>query len=67
MPKWNSEHDYSQLAAPKHKNIELCIRETRWTDEILTKLHNDLKGMQLYYHVYIYKHTQQKLKVSKRL
>jgi hypothetical protein len=30
------------------KKHELCIRETRWTESVLEKLHEDLKGNELY-------------------
>jgi hypothetical protein len=30
------------------KKHELCIRETRWTEDVLEKLHQDLKGNKPY-------------------
>ncbi|XP_047118419.1 cilia- and flagella-associated protein 91-like [Schistocerca piceifrons] len=45
MPKWIPTYDFIKATALKRKRRELCIHETRWTDEVLAKLYKDLKAI----------------------
>lgn len=38
------------LTKPVVQNYELCAHETHWTEALLEKLHQDLKGKKLYSH-----------------
>lgn len=45
-----SKFDVNKASQPR-KQVDLCFRETRWTEENLNKLYADLKG--IYYCVRI--------------
>ncbi|XP_049963450.1 cilia- and flagella-associated protein 91-like isoform X3 [Schistocerca serialis cubense] len=47
MPKWIPTYDFIKATALKRKRRELCIHETRWTDEVLAKLYKDLKAIRM--------------------
>ncbi|XP_049832187.1 cilia- and flagella-associated protein 91-like isoform X1 [Schistocerca gregaria] len=47
MPKWIPTYDFIKATASKRKRRELCIHETRWTDEVLAKLYKDLKAIRM--------------------
>ncbi|XP_076280222.1 cilia- and flagella-associated protein 91 [Lasioglossum baleicum] len=47
LPKWLPTLEELKAIRPKPKPFDLCIRETRWTDEKLRQLYNDLKALRM--------------------
>nr|XP_031839424.1 cilia- and flagella-associated protein 91-like [Nomia melanderi] len=47
LPAWLPTFEELKAIRPKPKPFDLCIRETRWTEEKLKQLYNDLKAMRL--------------------
>ncbi|KZC10921.1 AMY-1-associating protein expressed in testis 1 [Dufourea novaeangliae] len=47
LPSWLPQLDELKTIRPKPKSFDLCIRKTRWTEEKLKQLYNDLKAMRL--------------------
>ncbi|XP_053989184.1 cilia- and flagella-associated protein 91-like isoform X1 [Hylaeus volcanicus] len=47
LPSWLPTYEELRAIKPKPKPTDLCIRETRWTEEKLRQLHSDLKVIRL--------------------
>ncbi|XP_078049895.1 cilia- and flagella-associated protein 91 isoform X2 [Augochlora pura] len=47
LPSWMPTLNELKLLTSKPKSFEMCVRETRWTEEKLKKLYNDLRQIRL--------------------
>ncbi|XP_076244918.1 cilia- and flagella-associated protein 91 [Calliopsis andreniformis] len=47
LPNWLPTYEELKAVKPPPKPSDLCIRETRWTEEKLKQLHSDLKAIRL--------------------
>lgn len=47
LPNWLPTYKELKAIKPKPKPSDLCVRETRWTEEKLKQLHSELKAIRL--------------------